>query len=837
MSVSSVYVREIAQGDGQNTRFSFPWKFVAATDILVYVDDVLQVSSKYDIDFPITKDNGVVVFKTAPAVGTVVVIRRADNMQQTRLFKNQENFNAHEVEKAFDKLTLLVQEGFEELRRGALTMQSQSNLDYTIEDLTINDGMLALDLATKTYRQTSFTQAQVQKVINEAIRSADLSVRDQKWNGNTLTITFGDGTAIKGVSSDNVAQLRAQHDDRNHWWLEWSLDGAVWHGVGGATDVYVHNDLVSRDAANAHPIAAITGLVNLLKTLAVKATDFQTRITSQNKGITQAEYKTLDEKIDAAALSGTNIGTYWFGLTGNQSGFVVPSPTSADQNYYDFTTSNFYTAKADLTGWNLAGSNPPPTDVDVNIIISSKFWDITEQNNQQGGMAMWSHTNSAWGYAPRIISFEDANLTGIPTAPDLTDDSPDNQIVNKKALLERSGGAMPVGAIFITPRTGTIEGAVEANGGSYNIADYSGEGSIGALLAAGSVAYVSKTDFATQVANTGACDSFGWDGATSALYCWTDTELIGGLNFYTLSPRPSAGDTLYTAAGEAFSSGTVVKNVAANYSYITIGNSKYTRNTSEDIAGTSDPTFLVPHLREIESTPNYDTPTAITAFPYTAPQDGWIVIMISRSYNNNEWGRVRINGIDVGAIAPATNSSFGDGNVQVPVKAGDVLSLSGNAAKSIANFYPYSTKSTSTRYMVQLATGATDQALETCTSVLSDVSALKYDYVVDFQAPTAANGYTWYRKYKSGWVEQGGVIITTASYQNHAVSLPVKMLDGNYSVQKTMHGGANSGTSFAWRALADVESGQNNTDTIVNISAPTNSQCLSVFWEVKGMAA
>lgn len=30
------------------------------------------------------------------------------------------------------------------------------------------------------------------------------------------------------------------------------------------------------------------------------------------------------------------------------------------------------------------------------------------------------------------------------------------------------------------------------------------------------------------------------------------------------------------------------------------------------------------------------------------------------------------------------------------------------------------------------------------------------DYVVAWQMPTAENNYTWYRKYKSGWLEQGG---------------------------------------------------------------------------------
>ena len=125
MAVNSVYVREIAQGDGQNTIFGFPWKFVAASDILVYVDDVLQPASAYEISNPITKDSGFVKFNTAPDVGAIVVIRRADNMQQARLFKNQENFNAHEVEKAFDKLTLLVQEG---LWRRSPILITQSNL-------------------------------------------------------------------------------------------------------------------------------------------------------------------------------------------------------------------------------------------------------------------------------------------------------------------------------------------------------------------------------------------------------------------------------------------------------------------------------------------------------------------------------------------------------------------------------------------------------------------------------------------------------------------------------------------------------------------------------------
>lgn len=31
------------------------------------------------------------------------------------------------------------------------------------------------------------------------------------------------------------------------------------------------------------------------------------------------------------------------------------------------------------------------------------------------------------------------------------------------------------------------------------------------------------------------------------------------------------------------------------------------------------------------------------------------------------------------------------------------------------------------------------------------------DSVIEYQIPTTENNYTWYRLYKSGWVEQGGI--------------------------------------------------------------------------------
>ena len=68
-------------------------------------------------------------------------------------------------------------------------------------------------------------------------------------------------------------------------------------------------------------------------------------------------------------------------------------------------------------------------------------------------------------------------------------------------------------------------------------------------------------------------------------------------------------------------------------------------------------------------------------------------------------------------------------------------------------------------------------ALGDVSQIRSDITTLQgYDYVVESQSPTADNNYTWYRKYKSGWIEQGGVSTS------HEITFPVTMADTNYTV-------------------------------------------------------
>lgn len=94
---------------------------------------------------------------------------------------------------------------------------------------------------------------------------------------------------------------------------------------------------------------------------------------------------------------------------------------------------------------------------------------------------------------------------------------------------------------------------------------------------------------------------------------------------------------------------------------------------------------------------------------------------------------------------------------------------------------------TSVRYraMVQLFITSSDEALATCTSVAADVATMKSHELIAFQEPTAQNNYSWYRKYRDGWVEQGGrdtiASRSSAGTSNTTINLLVEMADVGYT--------------------------------------------------------
>ncbi len=111
------------------------------------------------------------------------------------------------------------------------------------------------------------------------------------------------------------------------------------------------------------------------------------------------------------------------------------------------------------------------------------------------------------------------------------------------------------------------------------------------------------------------------------------------------------------------------------------------------------------------------------------------------------------------------------------------------------------------------------------------------DYVVESQLPTADNGNTWYRKYKSGWVEQGGSDFTprtinagtgTAWY----VTMPIPMSDTKYNIQISFDNG---------NLVPAVNNNKQTSTTQVYLGcknqSTSNVTSQVQYWQVCGMSA
>ena len=110
MTVSSTNSRLSYNGDGVSVNFATPY-FLANADIKVYVGGVLKtLTTDYTLTGAGTESGGTCSFLSAPASGTgnVVILRDPDQLQSTDLPSN-DPFPSSSVEKAFDKLTMLVQ--------------------------------------------------------------------------------------------------------------------------------------------------------------------------------------------------------------------------------------------------------------------------------------------------------------------------------------------------------------------------------------------------------------------------------------------------------------------------------------------------------------------------------------------------------------------------------------------------------------------------------------------------------------------------------------------------------------------------------------------------------
>ena len=100
------------------------------------------------------------------------------------------------------------------------------------------------------------------------------------------------------------------------------------------------------------------------------------------------------------------------------------------------------------------------------------------------------------------------------------------------------------------------------------------------------------------------------------------------------------------------------------------------------------------------------------------------------------------------------------------------------------------------------------------------------DYVIETQLPTAQNNYTWYRKYKSGWVEMGGQV----PVQENTITLPIELCDENYTVIIAYKLAGSNESSITFTALCT------HTQTTTGFTVRRSEQTLK-GWRISYMSA
>lgn len=124
---------------------------------------------------------------------------------------------------------------------------------------------------------------------------------------------------------------------------------------------------------------------------------------------------------------------------------------------------------------------------------------------------------------------------------------------------------------------------------------------------------------------------------------------------------------------------------------------------------------------------------------------------------------------------------------------------------------------------IEQTAGLNTEAFNGKIDLPSGATQTTVDFVVDSQMPSVDNNYTWYRKYKSGWVEQGGLISLTGSVTN--ITLPVAMADTNYCALAS----SRYITTASWVVQSVIV--QSDTQIAIQANAETSR------WEVKGVSA
>lgn len=589
-----------------------------------------------------------------------------------------------------------------------------------------------------------------------------------------------------------------------------------------------------------------TDIANLQSTKADKATDFQTPITSANKGATMAEITALDNDLqaqitsnDADILKNAQDITALQGAGGALTAYNFNTATPTQETLTKYAVDQIWVGN---TNWAWNSANPAAsTFTDANGVArtAAEIFNSTWVNNTYDDHR-WQLTNTQnttpkvfeWADVGRdIVSVATATTAGIVRVGDGSqmvvnastgDISLDgskaesirgtigalaaNQGSSNSGLIlgidadgdvvptKSSSGGRNIGDIFWTTRTDSaLNGAVEANGAQYNFADVNGgDNNVQALLTSGALPSVSKEEFNFRVQTTGGCDAWAYN---SSMYAYTVPELPVKCCVY--SRRPQVGDPVFCMINS-------VPN-EEEVEYVRAG-------IVTQVNGQDDFVVSVAPAPHYYGTEEY----SCTGKPYVAWPEG---IQESEFYNVNMYAwLVKAGDGDFIAYTNKYPVAVNDivytgwGTYVVDSVSGDTMNFSGDGYSASATREPNNDT-------LGLRPGLRSYDFK--------VPKKTPRILVRCQKPTADNNYAWYNVYADGWVEQGGWL-PSINNTGIDIDLLITMATTDY------YGLATGNTKGSVQNYNAVTLTRNSTQQISVVT--TGAQSNGVSWRVYGYA-
>ena len=376
MTISTTYAPVQYTGNAVTTAFSFPYPFFDNTDLLVYLNGVLQVSG-YTVTGG-SGSSGTVTFLSAPASGVIVTLAMSLPYTQLDNYVENQAFPADTLERGLDKAAIRDQQLSNAITRSLRYPDSVSGITTATLPTPVNNSALLFDGTTGKIKASA-------DYITDAIATATAGVTGTALvtaTSTTSLATTGTGSKLWTIQSGRGfalgQRLRVASDDGT------KINEGIVTSYSG-TSLTINVDYVSGTGTHADWNISVTGdrgatgggtgdmlAANNLSELTSKPTAFNTikqAATDTNSGVvelaTDAEMITGTDTTRAATPANVQakLSNVFSGCSLYQTAGTVLTITT-------WVTLLFDTEAYDDSGWHSTSVNTGRITVDFTGRVS-----------------------------------------------------------------------------------------------------------------------------------------------------------------------------------------------------------------------------------------------------------------------------------------------------------------------------------------------------------------------------------------------------------------------------------------------------------------------------------